>query len=48
MQEWIVMLKVTTNCTEDVRPLDVQEAIEQTIEEFDGGTIQVVDVMEQY
>ena len=46
-QEWIVTVKVTTATVEDVRPLDVKEAVEELLEDFDGGTAQVIDVQEQ-
>ena len=47
MQEWIVTVKVTTNTFEEVRDRDVTEAVQEMLEDFDGGSAEVIDIIEQ-
>lgn len=47
MQDFIVTVKVKTNSLDTVSEEEVAEAIGQLLHDFDGGTADVVNVVEQ-
>lgn len=47
-QEFIVIVKVTLGSMEAVKAGDVQEAVQEALDEFNGGTAQVIEITEQH
>lgn len=46
MQEFIVVVKVTANTAATVSEAEIQEAIQEVLNDFDGGTAEIKSVTE--
>lgn len=47
MQVFMTVVKVTINTLEGVSPETVKEAIQEELDEFGGGTAEVISVVEE-
>ena len=46
-QEFIVTVKVTLVAMEEVKEGDVKEAVQDALDTFNGGTAEVIEIVEQ-